>query len=195
MRIVVALIAGLLAGGLLAAAGFATPSFDCARATARDEQRICADPGLAQLDDVMAAALTEVQGLRGAALRPYELMLLENRQACGGRADCIAEAQRYAIEAYGALGAKGAGAPGQFFRHTGMPAVLRAWHRADGECRGATVPAAVEAACRLRDTLLEPILVETGLCQGRERLSGTPPEGLSPVSGHWLPCVYDDLVE
>lgn len=181
--------------GVIASPALATPSFDCARATAPDEQRICADPSLAQLDDAMAAARAGAEAVQGAALRRYSGMLIETRQACGAVPDCIAEAQRYAIEAYGALGANGAGAPGQFFRHTGIAPLIRAWHRADDECRGATDALAVEAACILRDRVLYPMLGESGLCLGRDRLPDTPPEALSPVSGRWLPCVYDDLVE
>ncbi|MCB1390918.1 MAG: hypothetical protein KDK12_17520 [Rhodobacteraceae bacterium] len=177
----------ILCASLAALPVLADPSFDCALATAPDERRICADEGLAQFDSAMAVARAEATALRGPGLRRYDRMLIEARQSCGARTPCIAEAQRYAIAAYGMLGAASAPPGMRGFRYTGLPAILRAWHRADGECRRATIPEAVEAGCALRDGVLTGLLREEGLCPGlRDN---------ARLAGRWLPCIYEDLVE
>jgi Uncharacterized protein conserved in bacteria, putative lipoprotein len=183
MRLALVMLLAALSGPAAA-----SPSFDCAAATAPDELAICGDDSLAQLDDAMAMAEAQVRALRGASLRPLMGMLLEARQACGADRWCIAEAQRYAIEVLGSLGAKGLGRPGQFFLHTGMGPTIRAWHRAHGECLGATLPDMAGAACHLRDQVLAPMLAAMDLCRGRA-------DAPSPLAGLWLPCAYGEMVE
>ena len=85
------------------------PSFDCSRAKSTDEQQICKDPHLAELDRAMtlgfgqalkagpklfAAELTKQiqEGIR-AATRDQ----LDNRRACGASTICILDTQVLAI--------------------------------------------------------------------------------------------------
>jgi uncharacterized protein len=101
-----------------ALAGDVRPSFDCSRATSSDEQQICKDAHLAELDQAMtlgfgqalkagpkifaAELMKEVQkGIR-AATRDR----LDDRRACGTSTICILDAQVLAISYLEEVGSK-----------------------------------------------------------------------------------------
>jgi len=75
------------------AAGAATPSFDCARATTWSEKSICTDEGLAMLDREMATAFSARQETAGdigrEQLRVDQRAWLETREQCRSEADPI----------------------------------------------------------------------------------------------------------
>lgn len=87
--------AAVLAAALLALAprGATAQSFNCRTDTAPDEQAICANPGLAQLD-VKLATLYDVakslsaMGARGD-LQDAQRAWLARRQLCGSDVACI----------------------------------------------------------------------------------------------------------
>jgi uncharacterized protein len=92
----------VLAGGLLAAlaaAAPAQPSFDCGKAKGADEQAICADPVLADLDALLTRAyggyVPSFQG-KGAV----GAQLLRDRRGCGADRACIAAVQSGALDTY-----------------------------------------------------------------------------------------------
>ena len=82
----------LFAGGTAHAA-----SFDCAKAAAADEIAICADPGISNLDTVMATLygvrieIPMLMGARGAAQDEQQEFLTE-RAGCGGDTTCLENA-------------------------------------------------------------------------------------------------------
>ncbi|MCC0075340.1 MAG: hypothetical protein H6898_01980 [Rhodobacter sp.] len=192
MRQILIVLCLLLTGVVSAQA---TPSFDCARATTPDELAICAHRNLALLDDSVAAAYAEIRAFRGPGfIANYGRVLLDERRACGADLRCIEAAQRYAIEAYKALGARSVGPLGQSFSGYGIRSLIEAWGRANGECRG-TDPAMVEAACRLRDRVLAPALSAHDLCLGVYSLPFNDFQAMILVRNHWLPCVYNELTE
>jgi len=192
MRLILTVVFLVLSGGMPVQA---TPSFDCTRATTPDELAICAHPDLAVLDDAVAAAYAEIRAFRGPGfIARYGRVLLDERRACGADLRCIEAAQRYAIEAYKALGARSVGPLGQSFASYGIRQLIESWGRANGECRG-NDPAMVEAACRLRDQVLALALSAHDLCLGVYSLPFDDFQAMVLVRNHWLPCVYDDLTE
>ena len=83
------------------------PSFDCEKATQPDEYAICASQTLSALDRVIASAFSDLELRFGRAhARQVGGPLLEMRQLCGGDVVCIETAQRTAIDAYVAAGAR-----------------------------------------------------------------------------------------
>src|SRR5271163_3381136 len=82
------------------------PSFDCNKARLPDEIEICEVPRLAELDNLVAAGYAFLKSTQG---RPYAdqlgIPLWRSRQACQSDAQCIAQRQIEAIEAYQAAGA------------------------------------------------------------------------------------------
>ena len=104
------LLAGLLAGGDPAAAA----SFDCARASSKDEKVVCADPVLSMLDERLAKAYREaVKRVDGQAdgVRQVALDFIADRFACGDDRACLAAVSVGALQNYGWLGAKVASPP------------------------------------------------------------------------------------
>lgn len=85
---------------------YASPSFDCSKATQPDEYAICASEKLSQLDRVIAGAYSYLKSSRGSkAAREIAMPLLRMRQACGGDVQCIYDRQVDAIRAYQTHGA------------------------------------------------------------------------------------------
>lgn len=85
---------------LLAAPAAADPSFNCSKAKAPDELAICADPQLAKLDSLVAAAY----GGFTPSFQPKQKvgqLLLHDRSDCGNDTACIAAVQWNALETYG----------------------------------------------------------------------------------------------
>lgn len=99
--------AQLLQGKLLGAAQpVATPSFDCSRAAAPDEQVICGNPRLAKLDRLVAAGYQYVRARYGnSEASQIASPSLQSRHACGTSATCIEQNQLAAIKQYQNLGA------------------------------------------------------------------------------------------
>ena len=99
--------AQLLQGKLSAASRpVATPSFDCSRATAADEQVICSNPRLANLDRMVAAGYQYVRARYGSSeASQIGRSSLQSRRACGTSAACIEQNQLAAIKQYQDLGA------------------------------------------------------------------------------------------
>ncbi|WP_417257171.1 lysozyme inhibitor LprI family protein [Celeribacter halophilus] len=80
---------------------YASPSFDCSKATQPDEYAICASEKLSQLDRVIAGAYSYLKSSRGSkAASEIAMPLLRMRQACGGDVQCIYDRQVDAIRAY-----------------------------------------------------------------------------------------------
>jgi uncharacterized protein len=87
-------------------ASAAGPSFDCSKATADDEIRICNSDQLSELDRLMDDGFQFLKAQRGkkaanAVARP----LLALRQSCGSDANCVMRRQVEAVQAYQKLGA------------------------------------------------------------------------------------------
>ncbi len=101
--LVVMLAASFLWSPIAAARG---PSFDCRRATFADEFVICRTPGLAELDNQIAAAYAHLRNARGRSFADeVKFPTLRRRQACRSDALCIKERQIEALDAYRAAGA------------------------------------------------------------------------------------------
>jgi uncharacterized protein/RNA polymerase subunit RPABC4/transcription elongation factor Spt4 len=82
------------------------PSFDCAKATYSDEQAICSNAELAQLDNVASAGYEYVRRTNGAQFaKSVTLPLLQARRACGSNVACIKQQQLAAIQKFQTLGA------------------------------------------------------------------------------------------
>lgn len=82
------------------------PSFNCRRATFPDEFVICRTPGLAALDNQIAAAYSRLRNARGRSFADeVKFPTLRRRQACRSDALCIRERQIEALNAYRAAGA------------------------------------------------------------------------------------------
>jgi hypothetical protein len=82
------------------------PSFDCKTNTAPDEQAICANQTLAELDRLMAVGYEYVRAKYGnSEAKRIGRPLLESRQACGRNKTCIERSQLNAIKMYISLGA------------------------------------------------------------------------------------------
>src|SRR5262245_24260449 len=72
-----------------------SPSFNCAKASAEDEQTICGSRKLAELDRLLANAYATLQAKAGKAMaRKIATPLLKKRHACASNIDCIYRAQR-----------------------------------------------------------------------------------------------------
>lgn len=89
-----------------ASASGSSPSFNCNSASLPDEITICQSPQLAELDLTMAAGYKFLKATKGKAYadelgRPF----LKLRMACGSNAECIADRQIEAIQAYNYAGA------------------------------------------------------------------------------------------
>lgn len=92
-----------------ALAGDVRPSFDCSRAKAPDEQQICSDPRLAELDQAVAIGFGQAMkaGPKTSAAEPTNEIQkniraamkdrLDDRRACGTSIICILDAQVAAI--------------------------------------------------------------------------------------------------
>jgi S1-C subfamily serine protease len=107
--LVVMLAASFLWSPIAAARG---PSFDCRRASFPDEFVICRTPGLAQLDNQIAAAYAHLRNARGRSFADeVKIPTLRRRQACRSDALCIKDRQLEALNAYRAAGAPVAYAP------------------------------------------------------------------------------------
>ncbi len=78
----------------------ADPSFDCSKAKAPDEVAICANPELARLDSLVAAAYAGYQPSFQSKPKVGKLFL-GDRASCGGDTACIAAVQWNALETYG----------------------------------------------------------------------------------------------
>jgi uncharacterized protein len=87
MRFVLALLLLCVATGARAA------SFDCAKASTPDEQAICADPRLSDLDSLSAHAFGEAKrsagGDRAREVTAAARSLLKDRAGCGADRACI----------------------------------------------------------------------------------------------------------
>lgn len=96
-------IAAVLAVICFAGAAHAA-SFDCNKAATPDEIAICADPGLSNLDTVMATLygvrmeIPMLMGARGAA-QDEQRAWLSSRAACGGNTACLQSAYQSRIAA------------------------------------------------------------------------------------------------
>jgi serine protease Do len=101
--LVVMLAASFLWSPIAAARG---PSFNCRRASFPDEFVICRTPGLAELDNQIAAAYARLRNARGRSFADeVKFPTLRRRQACRSDALCIKERQIEALNAYRAAGA------------------------------------------------------------------------------------------
>jgi uncharacterized protein len=82
------------------------PSFDCKKARAADEHAICADEKLAQMDQAVAIALSQVDkdSVKLARQTAYESLL--DRHGCGANKLCIVDNQAQAVEILKNFGAK-----------------------------------------------------------------------------------------
>jgi S1-C subfamily serine protease len=101
--LLVMLAAGFLWSPIAAARG---PSFNCRRAAFPDEFVICRTPGLAELDNRIAAAYARLRNARGRSFADeVKFPTLRRRQACRSDALCIRERQIEALNAYRAAGA------------------------------------------------------------------------------------------
>jgi uncharacterized protein len=92
-----------LIGGVLAIGGAAhAASFDCTKAAAPDEIAICANPGLSNLDTVMATLygvrmeIPMLMGAKGAA-QDEQRAWLATRATCGGNVACLQSAYQSRI--------------------------------------------------------------------------------------------------
>ena len=104
-------MAGVLPLGILPAAA---ASFDCAKATFRDEKAVCADPLLSTLDERLARAYREAaKGTNGGAgeARQVALDFMADRYACGDDRACLAAVSVGTLQNYGWLGARGESPP------------------------------------------------------------------------------------
>jgi len=81
------------------------PSFNCQQAGTPDEQTICRDRRLAELDQTMSAAFNQVDQSNKQAARYAARELLTARRACGADRLCILDQQVNAIETFAAFGA------------------------------------------------------------------------------------------
>jgi uncharacterized protein len=84
------------------------PSFDCKKARSADEHAICADDKLAQMDQVVATALSQVDkdSVKLARQAAYESLL--DRRGCSANKLCIIDNQAQAVEILRNFGAKAA---------------------------------------------------------------------------------------
>lgn len=103
--VVTASTAGAAAALVLTLAGLGPaaaqgPSFDCARASSPDEQAICANPYLAQIDVLVSQAYGRFTPEFGDR-RAIGKALLNDRRACGADEACIAAVGLNALETYG----------------------------------------------------------------------------------------------
>ena len=83
-------------------------SFDCAKASFKDERAVCADPLLSRLDERLAKAYREAaRGKDGTAeeARQVALDFMADRFACGDDRACLAAVSVGALQNYGWLGA------------------------------------------------------------------------------------------
>jgi uncharacterized protein len=99
-----------------ASAGTVSPSFDCSRAKSPDEQQICKDDRLAELDQATAIAFEQALKAgpkRYAAelkkqiqrdVRAETKIKLDERRACGAESICILDAQIATISYLGEVG-------------------------------------------------------------------------------------------
>jgi uncharacterized protein len=84
-----------------------SPSFDCKTDSAADEQAICSNERLAELDRLMAVGHEYVRANYGAAeAKSIGSPLLQSRQACGADEACIEQRQIDAVKKYQSLGAR-----------------------------------------------------------------------------------------
>ena len=83
-----------------------SPSFDCKTNRAADEQAICSNERLAELDRLMAVGHEYVRSKYGAAeAKSIGRPLLQSRQACRADEACIEQRQIDAVKMYQSLGA------------------------------------------------------------------------------------------
>jgi uncharacterized protein len=84
----------------------ANPSFDCGKARRPDEQTICKDSRLAELDQAVTIAFRQAtKGFKKEA-RDAAKETLDARRSCGTDRLCILDQQVKAIEEYSDLGSK-----------------------------------------------------------------------------------------
>jgi len=95
---------GLATPNMLAAQSIG-PSFDCRQANAQDEQAICRDPRLAELDQTVSAAFNQVGQSNKQQAKDTARELLAARHACATDRLCILDQQVNAIEIFAAFGA------------------------------------------------------------------------------------------
>ena len=96
----------LLLGGA-ASLNAQSASFDCIKAAAPDEVAICANPELAGLDRLVAAAYQDLQRRLGTAMaNRIHLPFLRARRACKSDAFCIFGRQVAEIPSFRTLGVK-----------------------------------------------------------------------------------------
>src|SRR5665213_498218 len=82
------------------------PSFDCSRATYADENSICTNAELSQLDNVIATDFTYIRDrLGGDVARSVSNPSLQSRHSCGADVNCIKDVQLSSIAEYQKLGA------------------------------------------------------------------------------------------
>ena len=79
--------------------GHAGPSFDCAKATAPDEQAICADKALSDLDQLINNAYRNFEP-QFREKKDVARDILKDRAACGSDAACIASVLADALTTY-----------------------------------------------------------------------------------------------
>jgi len=81
------------------------PSFNCAKARSPDEQTICGDARLAELDQAVSLAYAQVPNNMREGARAEAKELLAARRQCGPDRLCILEQQVTAIETFSGFGA------------------------------------------------------------------------------------------
>ncbi len=85
----------------LARAGQAGPGFDCSKATAADEEAICADPQLSAIDRLINQAYKTFEPFYGGDKKQIARALAADRHACGSDVACIAAVQNNALDTFG----------------------------------------------------------------------------------------------
>jgi uncharacterized protein len=175
----------------------AAPSYDCTRASTPDEIAICANPRLANLDVQVAEAFAQLREKIGSeAIRNLARSLLDMRRSCGADTTCIENAQRYAISSYrdALSGLRQQTGANNDAGKSDITTLIRAWNRANSDCRGSTDPAIVERSCDDRSQL-SVRLERLGLCSGKYNLPFEDWDARILVRDRWIPCIYSNLVE
>ncbi len=93
--------AGLVLWFGVAAADAAGPSFDCRKASAPDEQAICANPQLSQIDVLVSDAYRNFDPEFVRDKRVIARQFLKDRQYCGRDEACIANVQNSELQTFG----------------------------------------------------------------------------------------------
>ena len=163
------------------------PSFDCAAATQADEQAICGDTALADLESLAAEGYVRTKdSISADAANGIAGPALAARHACGGYRACIMGVLTDAIDAYDdAMGY----APGP---HSVMNGLIADWQAANETCRGSSDPAATDQACAARDDAARA-LHGMGLCEGKYSFDDPNFDMATVLRDRWIPCTYTDL--